>query len=1112
MARLIETWFPTQNFAFEGPGPAPEFKGAGAVEFSNAVLPKLNGKEPVGCYGRRYSGGESADHTPNALEGLEAFERWYYYGHWVHLTELPSTSAAIIRYYGTSGELLCDWQIQSGGNLLLRDTAATTLKTVTNGLNPAATKYGTGWHYLEVGVWVHSTTAASCKIKAWVDDEVALAEQTFTGKVFKPKGYRHGWVNTPTNTAKITMLGAAVNDDQGASENSRTGPRIAVNLRPASDKARAGFKGGGGAEASLWESQDNTPLTGAASPGTNATQVGSAVSNITDFVEFNLTKPEVAGLLSGATVKLAKVWAAGGNSTITTRTLAVSNVSNPAITEVTLASGTTAAAAHPTGWKYLKSAPVYAPTIESAVAPVLKVRKGTASTDNMMYEGAGLLIEFVPSAGAVVALAGPVTSASSLTGKLTLGKALAGLITDVSALTGKLTLGAALKGAITGVSSLSGKLALSELLKGAVASVSSLTGKLTTTTKTTVALAGSIASTSTLSGKLAVTRGLKGAIADVSALTGKLSRSVALAGPVASVSNLTGKLSLRSLLAGLIKSESELAGKLSLVHAVAPFEPPNKPLLGHTVEIETATGNTYRLTPNGPAAQRPQGLTFGTQRGDGFSTASLSLSRDIWRDFADLNLLDTWRVIDAAGSINYEGRLSGQPRASADGGTVQIELVGWMTYLKSRKVAPLIIDRRLSNFGEWTAARVAFLVGGGFDPLTKSQITFNASPAGAPSIYLGFTGFTSARTELTGFMGSAGGEGIGAFRFDWIVPHAGGEVQAYGFNSTVDTFASVFEVIGMGLAAEANREVRGNNDTIYVGVNAQYPGAFEGQSAGDTYGVAYPRLIGTHGLTQIGSSPNEGYGLSSIMQFILSTYYPKLTWAGDDNEYAMHQASWAGQPAFGYDILQQLNDLVLWELGCWENRRVKFEQADLTQYDWVCKVGDEGVEINLQGESIENFANGVQVTYTDILSGVTLTLQPEDFEALRDESSSNPANIHGEANYCAETVPFPCYEAEALQFGRAYLNEYNRPKRPGSFTINGGWIRNGAGQYRPTAEVRSSQTIGIIDNVYEEPRLITSTSFGDDSKSLTLTVDAPPSILEAVIARTQLAFEGRNIA
>lgn len=540
-----------------------------------------------------------------------------------------------------------------------------------------------------------------------------------------------------------------------------------------------------------------------------------------------------------------------------------------------------------------------------------------------------------------------------------------------------------------------------------------------------------------------------------------------------------------------------------------------KPPLDLDVEVETTAG-TFRLASDDPkASNRPSNMSFTTLRGNGFSNGSLQLNRQIFRDYPDVNLLDTWRMIGRQGEVAYEGRLHSDPRTNSPSQTLNVELVGWMSYLTSRKISPLIIDRTLDGWTGPSSGRRASLITSGYRYEAEPEVGWHGEGAPGPGIIFTFSTFGSSYYELGEAWKRAGGEAIGALRFDFQSLAGGADANwsTVGYLCDNDLAESFVSGTNLHKTTTAGNEVVSDGEAVYqyALLAESYTGTFTG-TTNEVHGFFNPRIVGTHGLTAGGESPNEGYYVSDIIKYVLNTYYPKInTEHVKENQFAVQQATWAESPVYGSELIAQLNDLTLWEENIWENRSYHYEPADFTKTDWQIRTDEPGVEVTFQGESIENFANGVVVTYTDF-SGIRHVLYPDQHPELRDTSLNNAATEHGEDLWTDVEVRWPATEPEALQYGRAYLAEHNRPKRPGTFTIKSGYIKDGAGHWQPGWRVRNSATLSVMDHPSESaPRLITATSWDDNSKSLSITVDAPPSTFDAVVARTVLALSARNV-
>lgn len=551
------------------------------------------------------------------------------------------------------------------------------------------------------------------------------------------------------------------------------------------------------------------------------------------------------------------------------------------------------------------------------------------------------------------------------------------------------------------------------------------------------------------------------------------------------------------------------------------FEPDYRPPLELDVEIETAEGAIFRLSADDPKAENiPLVISFTTQRGDGFGSASFSLSRNILKDYPDINLLDTVRFVGRQGDIAYEGRVHSFPKANEPQHVINITCVGWMTYLKSKPCPALIIDRRL-DWGEPTTARRRYVLKT-LERMLEGSVSTGAvdsSSEYASGVTITNNRFSSSYESTGEAWKYFGGEVIGDILYDYKQLSKWSSPDTAWHNIVGAADDDVAEPGTLDLGTDHNRtnatgqSVTATTDTrkwAFIEARRAKTASSEDSPNSDAYtNVA---VVGNHGLTLRGTSPEEGFYLTDIMNHIASTYYPKIDMSEvQDNSFVVQQYTKHDSPSDGHSIFQELNNYALWELNVWEDRKLHYGPADLSKYDWVLRTDDPGVSVNWQGDSIENFANGIVVTYNDFW-GITRTLYPDDYEELRDPSEDNPASRHGEDLWTSVTVPWPCLEGEAVQFGRAYLGEFNRPRRPGSYRVSGGYLRDGAGHWRQGWAIRNSSTLGILDHPQDFPRLIFNTSWSQDGTALDIQVDGLPSTLDSIVARTQLLQQARGIA
>lgn len=530
-------------------------------------------------------------------------------------------------------------------------------------------------------------------------------------------------------------------------------------------------------------------------------------------------------------------------------------------------------------------------------------------------------------------------------------------------------------------------------------------------------------------------------------------------------------------------------------------------------ELTDASGETYSLTPhNRSAGERPQDNNFSTELGEGFGTASFALSRRYDRDYPDLGLLNSFALVGEDGAIAYEGQVASIPRSVQEGHAVQVNAEGWMAHARRRPFTELYADRDLSGWLPMSRARRILLLGvprQPFDPEVRSDVN-----SALPALSLVITGPIPASNTggAEAWYDAGSGLAIGSVYHDWTVngpdPASANWTWQFFEVSTDDATTSA----GSGDLSTASS----GSGTYTLTTPQRYVLASlffgtSGLTAGQQYEWTIRRLavFGNHGLTKQGTAPDQGYYASDVMANIASRFAPKLNISGiTATTYPITHLAFR-EEITPHEAFKELNRFHLWNLGVWENRTLTFEPFDLSTADWEVRVGEDGVTADLQGDSIESTANGIVVHYRDF-AGIEQRITPDDDDELADDDETLPANQHGEQHWTALTVSRPCTEGDAVQMGRAALAEFNRPKRPGTINVPG-HIQDSAGHWQQAWKVRAGQTISVTNHPSDAPRLITSTSYNDRSKTVSITVDNAMNRLEAVFARTDRALQAANL-
>ena len=538
-----------------------------------------------------------------------------------------------------------------------------------------------------------------------------------------------------------------------------------------------------------------------------------------------------------------------------------------------------------------------------------------------------------------------------------------------------------------------------------------------------------------------------------------------------------------------------------------------------TVVITDAAGNTKTLDANASdPGDRPEGIQFGTQRASGFYTCSLNLARLIDRDNIDISLGNDIKIIGASGDSAWEGYVSALPRSLDTAHTLGITGSGWMGHAADEPFVFGIIDRDLSKWaGASNARRIA--IAGSFDHIEDPNLAPDAG--GLPSVKTTFSGAwqgIGGLPDAEAWYDTGGGWMIGRLVCDWNP------------SATVNTADAswVWEVTltndDQGLSGDSTGNLRApgighvdlsssSNTRRYAYLTHQYIAGPAGTDGTDrtidwynlaVYGYNGPPLIANN----IGGLAPLGVAASEAIKWIAQQYAPLLDTSGvQDTTYPIAHLVF-DSPTTPYDAFLLINNFHQWEIGVFENRVLTFAAVDLTDWDWEIRHDEVGNQIGLQGDSFENVRNGIIVQYTDLATGYSEFLHPEDHPELRDDSIDNPANQAGRRMYSDPfEIPFPCTQADALQLGSVKLAEATQASAPGSFTIQGR-IRDRQGNMQPVWKVRSGDRIRLTSsaNLSDRPRLIHETSYDHNGFVNTISVDSTLKYVDGYIDRLTTAL------
>jgi hypothetical protein len=547
--------------------------------------------------------------------------------------------------------------------------------------------------------------------------------------------------------------------------------------------------------------------------------------------------------------------------------------------------------------------------------------------------------------------------------------------------------------------------------------------------------------------------------------------------------------------------------------AVAAGVVTSRPPLGLHAEVTDANGARTRWDAGSPdASMRPQNLSFRTARMTGFADASVTLNRRVDTDYIDLHLLDNISLIGDDGSTAYEGRVTAIPKSMQQSHQVTVQAAGWIAHTRDRKFTDIIVDRDLSAWGDSPLAnRVNVLA----NPAVFGSSSIAPDAADGPAIVQTMQGaWTSVAGGFRCQNWYDAGPGNTLNRVYWTFQIAGSTSTGGNWTRTVIAYEND-DATGT-TTSSGEQSASGNvSGVLTITTPVQYAriehGYFvSGGGAGEAYETHWTNLAAYGTTVPVRGTEPGGVYASDVIQYIAQTYCPQLDTSGvQDTTYVIPHLVFK-EPTEPYEAMLRCNAFHLWDLGVWEDRVLHYAPVDMSTYDWQVRLSDHGVQVDLQGDSVEQLANGISVTFQDLATGAQNRITPDTDTELADTDPENPANKHGLTVWTDVTLTSPTTEDAAAQMGRALLNEFTSPRAPGTITVQG-HLRDQAGNWQQAWKVRAGDTIIISDHPNDRPRLITETTYNADNHTVTITVEGQPRRLDAVIDRLSTALTANTL-
>lgn len=536
-------------------------------------------------------------------------------------------------------------------------------------------------------------------------------------------------------------------------------------------------------------------------------------------------------------------------------------------------------------------------------------------------------------------------------------------------------------------------------------------------------------------------------------------------------------------------------------------------------EVESADGTRYNWNANASdPGSRLRNFSFSTRIGEGFGNGSGQLARRIDGDYSDLNLVQMVRVAGADGDVAYEGRLAASPRELDDSHSIGVTLAGLMAHAKDRRFSEVYVDRDLGAWGQMTARRRSAYLTTNWMPHDSQQIA-DTTDTSATNTTTAINGaWVNPYKPVSEAWYDAGpGNLIAKIGYSWKIdgPLSSADAQwAWAVILSGDDIASSFTTSGnLRAAGPSTLQTFTSTSGWRYGLLQLLYNSTPAGSDGIVQGIAWSKLAayGNHGLTLYTGEPGEPDGVyaSDVLRDIVTRFCPLLdTIDVEDTDYVIQHVAFKDR-TYPYDAFLELNKYHLWHLGVWDHGRLAFRPYDLSEYDWEIRTDNPGTTFAPVGPTTEDVFNGVEVTYTDILTGKQNTVTPDDDSTLLETSDENPWNEFGVPHWYPLQLSTPTTRAQAIQIGVAALAEKNRPKTAGSLSIRG-YIRDRAGNLQPAWKVRAGDVIRVTD-FNEINRLIVETTYDDETKTLTAAIDLPFQTLDALFDRQANALQARGL-
>ncbi|MDP3939314.1 MAG: hypothetical protein Q8R92_14415 [Deltaproteobacteria bacterium] len=526
--------------------------------------------------------------------------------------------------------------------------------------------------------------------------------------------------------------------------------------------------------------------------------------------------------------------------------------------------------------------------------------------------------------------------------------------------------------------------------------------------------------------------------------------------------------------------------------------------------------------PNRWAADEPDpanvidDITLTSEMPGGYKEATGTLARDPRRDYRDLAAYGDISIYEPGVEEIWNGRLEKASEASGERQSIRAECAGWQVALEDDKavIGPGFIDGDLSKWGEPSTERRLQLIEAGIRLMASTSVGHSSKDleAAAAAIINDFTNVETVATDTEA--GEAhyygGGVDIGAVRYDTKGDLAGGGASADWESNvglgTTDTF-SVSEIgSDHDASAATNQTVEAPGAGYkFARIRNRLAVASEGVDLARIFSWPNLRVLGDHGLAAQGTWPNVGFTASQMLEYAIPLYATPLTVDSElleDDGFVIPQA-WFAEPGPMSAVVDELTRYGLFDWFVYGGKLFQLRAPGVYGRTWKAYTGPSGLEE--VGVDAQRLWRSIVVRWADV-DGRTLTAGPPgsgadvETEALEVTDPDHPAVKAGLTRTDVLDIGGICTEEPAIAAGERWLEEANALSRAGQASLSG-YALDDKSVYRPVAQVRAGDLISFADSPDTSPRRITAVSYSHRSRTASITIDAPPGGVAALLER-----------